>query len=274
MAENKSFISSHINVYSMINDDIKNDAISDTFTLINPTENDKYFEWIHIPIDEDKYHTYKVDELCKYMSSYENIPDPYRCYEKINFMKTRLNRYKEILDSGENITIKEVTDDLRTCVLKSILKSFYDNERITKTFNLAVIINIKTLFYNNMVLNIDIDSAYNLLLKKPVGSFIIRNSSCSSLIGDFSIFSMSYKTKLVNNGNITCSIKNRRFINIHGVGLYDANGSDKKYYENLTKNKFLKDVDYKEAEYVCIMDIIVDMHIQGLININHMILND
>ena len=269
MTEFKSFISSNINIYDRVHNDIKTDDVCCALTLVNITENDYYFNWIHIPIDENIYKTYNVDELYKYMSMYEykDIPDPYRIYPKIDFMINRVILYKSVKEDA-NLLIKDIDDKMRTSILKNILSQYIEGCIYDKANKLASIVNIKTLLDNNIIFNINAKYAEKILTDKAVvKSFIIRTSSCSQFTDNLTIFSISY---LKDNNQII----HLRFIDVHGIGIYNTNENNKKYYENLTKNDFLEDINYGKPLSSSIMDLLILMHSQKSINIGNIITNE
>lgn len=265
-----SILSNHFQLYKGVDTDIKNNNICDTFTLINPTDDDNYFDWIYLPIDKNTYNTYKTSELYNYMCNYDfhNIADPHRGYEYIDFIKTRLLRYYNISYLYKNLKIKDITDELRSNTLTNIIDT-YKNNRDKNYNNLGIIINIKTLLDHNMIFDVDVNRATDILEKNPVGSFIIRSSSCSHLSDDFTVFTITHSFNKNNQKNIN----NMRYLNIHGIGVYNVGNYDRNYFNNLTKKKFLKDINYKEASYACVMDVIIDLHNTGNLDISKQIFN-
>lgn len=269
MSQN-SILSSHFNIYNQTKSDIKEGKACDILTMEEPTHEDKYFDWITIPIGEKTYNTYKVENFYNYMKYYDfnNIPDPYRVYQYLDFIRTRLLRYKNIAKSCKDIKIKDVTDDFRSNILNNIIDTYKNNT--PKCYNdMGTIINMKTLLDNNMILDIDIGAADNILQKAPTGSFLIRVSSCSNVNEEFTIFTITHSC--VIDGNKI--INNMRYLNIHGIGVYNVGHLDRSYFINLTKKIFLEDVYYKEADYACVMDVIIYLHSTGYFDITKQIYN-
>lgn len=274
MAEFKSSILSTHFHYSQVRKDLTEELICDTFTLINPSPEDNYFDWIYVPVNKESYNTYLVDELYKYAEiNNDNIPDPHRGYPNINFMKTRINRYYNMSAEAKNVKIKDVTDSYCLTVLNNIL-DFYKNNNNNENDNnknmndLGVLVNMRSFIDNNMIFDLDVNRAAAIVDKKPTGSFMIRSSSCSNLCEEFTVFTIThsyYETgKHVNN--LRCLI-------IHGVGVYFVGDRDKSYFDGLTKKKFLQDINYAPADYACIMDIIIQLHKCNRLDINKLIFN-
>ena len=269
MSQN-SILSSHSNIYSQTASDIKEGKTCDILSMEEPTNEDNYFDWITIPINEKTYNTYKVENLYNYMKFYNfnNIPDPYRGYQYLDFIRTRLLRYKNIDKSCKDVKIKDVTDDFRSNILNNIINTYKNNT--PKCYDdMGTIINMKTLLDNNMIFDLDNNGAENILQKASVGSFLIRRSSCSNVSEEFTIFTITHS--YIRNG--TKFINNMRYLTIHGIGVYNVSHYNKRYFENLTKKMFLEDIEYKEADHACVMDVIIYLHITGNIDITKQIIN-
>jgi hypothetical protein len=269
MSQN-SILSNQFRLYGIIDNDIEDNKVCDVLTLTDPDKEDSYFNWIYIPITENTYNTYTVESLYNYMKHYNfnNVPDPHRGYKFIDFIKTRLVRYKNNAEAFKDIKIKDITDEFRSNILNNIIDTYKNN--IPKYYNdIGAIINMKTLLDNNMIFDLDVNRAANILQKKPTGSFLIRNSSCSNLTKDFTIFTITHS--YIRNGNKF--INNMRYLTIHGIGVYDIGHLDRNYFINLTKKMFLENINYKEADYACIMDVIIYLHNAGDLDITKQIIN-
>ena len=250
--------------------DEENKKIVCPISLSTPVDDDILFNWLFIPIGNNLYHTYKLDDFKAYFDSFiGHVPDPQKTLVRLNHMKTRMMRQLNLHEDFKKIKHGEINDTYRKQILREILDSWANEKQIddiTKSKMLSV--NLKTFDELGLISVANINNIVSIfvLCGMNVGSFLIRFSSLSkdNNDGDFTIFTISYVEK---NKKI---IENVRFLSLHGVGLYYL--TEKVYsgipVDVLNSGNIKKILEYitMPPKYACVLDMLQAYIDAGLLN--------
>lgn len=252
----------------------ENKKIVCPISLSTPVDDNRLFNWLFIPIGNNLYHTYKLDDFKTYFDSFNgDVPDPQKTLVRLNHMKTRMTRQLNLHENIKNLKHSEINDEYRKQILCEVLDSWANDKQLD---NIAkskmLLVNLKTFEELGLISSskANIDNIVKVFHSPGLitnGYFLLRFSSLSkeNNDGDFTIFTLSYVEK---NG---AYINNTRFLSLHGVGVYHLTG--KVYNEEIpvdvlnsgNMKKFLEHITIP-PEYACVLDMLQVYINSGLVD--------
>ena len=243
---------------SLISDSSEENKAICPLTLANPAEVTKYFEWITIPSEKGKAHSFVIygeSGFANYFNMslinnniedtiladdriidarvaddriigarFENkvVADPLRIYPNIYFMKTRLERLMSVSDRYNNLNNDDITPEFKSKILRNYIDNWASEPDQKYTNNdLGIIISLYDMYKFGLIydgLN-SLSGKDELFSRNPIKkSWLIRNSSMSNDSDNCSVFTIQF-TYMRNITNTLCAF-NIRCVSIHGIGIY------------------------------------------------------
>jgi hypothetical protein len=282
--------------YSLIPLQIARDAIQSNentveikcpLTLSTPLDNDNYFDWLFIPVGNNLHHSYRISgnsgilEYFKLAGNNAVVRDPQRVFPNIKHMYTRLIRQSGLSDATKRLKAGEITPEFRQQIFDdtmilwkniNLLENEQKPEKDALIIERGLLIGIDMFEKNNILFNnLDTTLSDEILRKYnwKKGAFLIRNSSTTNVngSGDCTVFSITYVYEKL--GSLTTN--NRRYVSVHGVGLYDGCEVNHRLLNNSDMKEILADLQYKPAEYACLTDDLYRLHRIGVINLSELV---
>lgn len=269
-----SFISDGVGNYAMFNSVISADHAQETKTsdvvcllsLATPADTDKALDWINVQISNTVQIPYLLDEFLRYCELTNDVRDPTRTLRNLNHMKARARYIASLPHFVREITSDRLTDDFLHEKITSLVLAWRDNipSHEIPQIHLGIFMNIGVWDRAGFIHDLESSQARAILFNKPVGTWMLRKSSKSSLSSFRTVFSISYR--------MAEDIMHIRFLLIHGVGLYSLTYRFNRVPPiNLTDvqlnapmfTDMLKHVDYTGPTFPCItkmLDYLSDHH--------------
>lgn len=186
-------------------------------SLSTPSDDDKKFNWITVPYGGTAFSVYHLPDFKTYVEN-PSQTDPKRVYQTLGFMTTRMNRLLALPDFIKDLTVKQVTDELRLGVLQDLLEEWKNDQFPDDNVAAAGICGFKQLIEAKCTHSFDMDQAEAALQGHPAGTWLIRPSNMgkSDGSGDITVFTVSYV-------RVDGAIWHSRFVDVYGVGVYLGN---------------------------------------------------
>jgi hypothetical protein len=249
---------------------------------LNDMDKDGYLTWIKVPIPAGSSRFYRVEDLALYFQKFspgQKIPDIVDPSFYLNHMKKRVDRQSKLDFEIQKMPKKEI-DDLKAYILGELLHVLTLSPEaqimcnIKHLVDVCFIVDLKTLMEKVPFFN----SVDEFLSKKKLG-FCFRKSLASNTLenSECTIFSM---TNLYMDSENKIKQNNNRYLYLDGVGIYLISyfSSEELTYTSDMKT-FLEYVNYKEPDYSCLTDMLIDPNHplllkQGKLDFNCLVRNE
>lgn len=253
---------------------IETDAEQKTATkcllsLTTPADTDRSLDWIHVQTSNDLRRAYILDEFVRYITSCDlNVPDPTRTLLNLNHMRKRAFYIRGLPDDVRDITTVQLTDVFIDEKFKALITGWAQGYRSVDIpeFYAGIFMNISVWDRSGFIHDIDVAKSQEILMKRTVGTWLMRKSSKSTVSEFRTVFTISYRTRAHTN-----SI---RVMLLHGVGVYSLTCEFMEMpsiYLNdaeLNETRFDKMISllgYREPHFACITEMLDHCSQQGMI---------